>query len=67
MVDGEESDSKRCLKWDGGGWEVGKSFHKYLNPIQAGLFWNHILKLGGTLCPPLCFSSVVQLPLNLVC
>ena len=27
------------------------------NPIQAGLFWNHIGWGGGTLCP-LCFSSI---------
>ena len=24
-----------------------------INPIQAGVFWNHIGWGGGTLCPPL--------------
>ena len=28
-----------------------------VNPIQAGLFWNHI-GWGGHIVPPLCFSSI---------
>ena len=28
------------------------------NPIQAGLFWNHIGWGGGHIVPPLCFSSI---------
>ena len=37
------------------------------NPIQAGLFWNHI-GWGGTLCPPSVSPLfVIQLPLNLAC
>ena len=28
-----------------------------INPIQAGLFWNHI-GWGGHIVPPLCFSSI---------
>ena len=37
-----------------------------LNPIQAGLFWNHI-GWGGHIVPPVSPLFVVQLPLNLAC
>ena len=31
MVDGEGGSSEKCLKWDGGGWEVIEgSFQKHL-------------------------------------
>ena len=40
---------------------VDSSFYKQsvkvINPIQAGLFWNHI-GWGGAHCAPLCFSSI---------
>ena len=35
-----------------------------INPIQAGVFWNHI-GWGGTLCPPVSPLFVVQLQPNL--
>ena len=40
-----------------------------LNPIQAGLFWNHIGWEGAHCAPPPSVSLlfVVQLPLNLAC
>ena len=34
-----------------------KKYIIHINPIQAGLFWNHI-GWGGHIVPPLCFSSI---------
>ena len=49
-------------------YNVEKDEKIHLNPIQAGLFWNHIGWGGGHIVPPSVSPLfVIQLPLNLAC